>query len=123
VDRNGLLIFVGLLAVAGAVLFHANSGRYTIAYSAEGITAKLDTRTGEAWVCGLQFDGCIPMTLSAVREADALRKAHASTSQKSSECAMAKNAEECSDALKRAGKNPFDAFDYIWNDAVPGGHK
>ena len=29
------------------------------------------------------------------------------------ECASAKNANECADILKKLGKNPFDAFDYV----------
>ena len=65
-DRNSLLIFVGLLLVAGAIFVHAENGRYAFSQASERLTyAKLDTRTGEAWLCGAELDDCIPMTNKA----------------------------------------------------------
>jgi hypothetical protein len=52
-ERNSLLIFVGLLFVAAAILFQADNGRYAFSHASERLTyAKLDTCTGEAWLCG-----------------------------------------------------------------------
>jgi hypothetical protein len=64
-NRDTLWPFLGLLLIAGAIFMHAQNGRYVFARSAsdEHLTyAKLDTRTGEAWVCGADMDACIPMT-------------------------------------------------------------
>ncbi len=64
-NRNMLWAFLGLLVIAGAILMHAQNGRYVFARSAsdDHLTyTKLDTRTGDAWLCGAAMDACIPMT-------------------------------------------------------------
>jgi hypothetical protein len=62
-ERNSVLIFVGLLLIAGAIFIHADNGRYAFSHASERLTyAKLDTRTGEAWLCGAELDVCVPMT-------------------------------------------------------------
>jgi hypothetical protein len=83
-DRNSLLIFVGLLLLAAAIFVHADNGRYSFSHASERLTyAKLDTRTGEAWLCGAELDACVPMTNRAafltyadrVNTVDQLRRA------------------------------------------------
>jgi len=65
-DRNSVSIFVGLLLVAATIFVHADNGRYAFSHASERLTyAKLDTRTGEAWLCGAELDVCVPMTNSA----------------------------------------------------------
>jgi hypothetical protein len=65
-ERSPLLIFIGLLLVAAAIFVHADNGRYAFSHASEHLTyAKLDTRTGEAWLCGAELDVCIPMTNKA----------------------------------------------------------
>jgi hypothetical protein len=56
-DRHNVLLFVGLLLVAAAIFLHADNGRYAFSQASKRLTyAKLDTRTGEAWLCGA---GCL----------------------------------------------------------------
>jgi hypothetical protein len=61
-----LPLCVALLVLAATIVFHANTGRYQFSYVAGHLTyAKLDTRTGAAWLCGAALDECIPMTNKA----------------------------------------------------------
>jgi hypothetical protein len=54
------LIFVGLALVAGAIMFHATANRYAIASSNPQNVIKLDTHTGQLWLC-FMFKGCGPI--------------------------------------------------------------
>jgi hypothetical protein len=64
-ERNSLLIFLGLLLVAASIFVHADNSRYVFYVPGGMGYAKLDTRTGDGWLCGVSLDTCMPVTNKA----------------------------------------------------------
>jgi hypothetical protein len=62
-NQSSAMIFLGTVLLTVAIFGHGENGRYAFSHSVgENLTyAKLDTRTGEAWVCGVYFDACVPI--------------------------------------------------------------
>jgi hypothetical protein len=63
--KNFLPFCAALFALAGAIIFHAANGKYAFVYSGGFTYAKMNTRTGEAWLCGAELDQCLPITSKA----------------------------------------------------------
>jgi hypothetical protein len=90
-----ILIFSGLLILAAAIFYPAGNSRYAFSQASERLTyAKLDTRTGEAWLCGAELEACVPMTNKAAFLAYA-------------------NRSDMVDLLRRAGFSDAEIKDWI----------
>ncbi|MGE3623854.1 MAG: hypothetical protein AB7H77_08295 [Bdellovibrionales bacterium] len=61
-NKNGLLIFLGLLLVAGVIFVHSCTGRYSFHHIDPMSYAKYDTRNGDAWYCVAGMDECLPIS-------------------------------------------------------------
>lgn len=96
-DRNGLLIFFGLLLIAGAIFARADNGRYAYIGGTFHGYQMVDTRTGAAWLCGQYQDACI----------NTINKAAYLASDKASRDIADPPPESAADKASRDSVNPF----------------